>query len=72
VCISLTVSDVFANTFVPISNSIEPGYPVQGGIFREEAIMLLRRFYVQQNGKGKFKQDAMIMTDSILSPGANE
>ncbi|KAK8238215.1 cytidine deaminase-like protein [Phyllosticta capitalensis] len=28
-------------------------YPVYGGIFREEAIMLLRKFYVQQNTKGQ-------------------
>lgn len=27
-------------------------YPVHGGLFREEAIMLLRRFYVQENDKG--------------------
>lgn len=26
--------------------------PVYGGIFREEAIMLLRKFYVQENEKG--------------------
>ena len=32
--------------------SIDPPYPVYGGIFREEAIMLLRRFYVQENDKG--------------------
>jgi tRNA-specific adenosine deaminase 2 len=31
--------------------SIDPPYPVHGGIFREEAIMLLRRFYVQENEK---------------------
>ena len=35
------------------SPSVEPPYPVYGGIFREEAIMLLRRFYVQENEKGK-------------------
>jgi len=28
---------------------IEPGYPSYGGIYRKEAIMLLRRFYVQEN-----------------------
>lgn len=33
---------------------VEAGYPVYGGIHREEAIMLLRRFYVQENEKGKF------------------
>ncbi|KAF2431253.1 cytidine deaminase-like protein [Tothia fuscella] len=30
---------------------VDPKYPVYGGIFREEAIMLLRRFYVQENVK---------------------
>jgi tRNA-specific adenosine deaminase 2 len=32
---------------------VDPGYPVYGGLFREEAIMLLRRFYVQENEKGE-------------------
>ena len=27
-----------------------------GGIFREEAIMLLRRFYIQENEKGELKR----------------
>ncbi|KAI9769946.1 MAG: tRNA(adenine34) deaminase [Geoglossum simile] len=31
--------------------SVDPPYPVYGGYFREEAIMLLRRFYVQENEK---------------------
>nr|POE89792.1 trna-specific adenosine deaminase subunit tad2 [Quercus suber] len=31
---------------------VEPGYPVYGGIYRTEAIMLLRKFYVQENNKG--------------------
>lgn len=30
---------------------VDPAYPVYGGIFREEAIMLLRKFYVQENDK---------------------
>lgn len=34
--------------------SVDPPYPVYGGLFREEAIMLLRRFYVQENEKGGF------------------
>lgn len=34
------------------SPSVDPPYPAHGGIYREEAIMLLRRFYVQQNEKG--------------------
>ncbi|KAK5137506.1 hypothetical protein LTR08_008484 [Meristemomyces frigidus] len=30
---------------------VDPPYPVFGGLFREEAIMLLRKFYVQENNK---------------------
>ncbi|CAL5869349.1 uncharacterized protein PFLUO_LOCUS3578 [Penicillium psychrofluorescens] len=29
--------------------SIDPPYPVHGGLFQKEAIMLLRRFYIQEN-----------------------
>lgn len=32
-------------------HGVEEGYQVFGGIFREECVMLLRRFYVQDNGK---------------------
>ena len=32
---------------------LDPAFPVYGGLFREEAIMLLRKFYVQENGKGE-------------------
>lgn len=32
---------------------IEPGYEVEGGWGRDEAVGLLRRFYVQENGRGK-------------------
>ena len=32
---------------------LDPIYPVYGGLFREEAIMLLRKFYVQENNKGE-------------------
>ena len=35
--------------------SVDPPYPVYGGLFREEAIMLLRRFYVQENEKGALR-----------------
>lgn len=34
------------------SSGVDKPYPVYGGIFREEAIMLLRKFYVQENEKG--------------------
>jgi len=46
--------------------SIDPPYPVYGGIFREEAIMLLRRFYVQENEKAPEparKKDRVLKTD---------
>lgn len=33
---------------------VEKGYEVSGGWLREEAILLLRRFYLQENGKGRF------------------
>jgi tRNA-specific adenosine deaminase 2 len=36
---------------ISCSPSIDRPYPVTGGIFREEAIMLLRKFYVQENEK---------------------
>ncbi|KAL4785847.1 cytidine deaminase-like protein [Aspergillus varians] len=32
--------------------AIDPPYPVYGGLHRKEAIMLLRRFYIQENEKG--------------------
>ncbi|KAF7712941.1 Cytidine deaminase-like protein [Penicillium ucsense] len=31
--------------------SIDSAYPVYGGLFQKEAIMLLRRFYIQENTK---------------------
>ncbi|RAK98039.1 nucleoside deaminase [Aspergillus ibericus CBS 121593] len=31
--------------------SLDPPYPVHGGLFHKEAIMLLRRFYIQENEK---------------------
>ncbi len=33
--------------------AVDPPYPVSGGWLREEAIMLLRRFYIQTNINGK-------------------
>lgn len=37
------------------SPSIDPPYPAHGGILWKEAIMLLRRFYVQENENGKYQ-----------------
>ncbi|KAF3019447.1 tRNA(adenine34) deaminase [Neopestalotiopsis sp. 37M] len=31
--------------------NVEPGYPAEGGFLRDEAVSLLRRFYVQENGR---------------------
>ncbi|KAK8067844.1 CMP/dCMP deaminase- zinc-binding protein [Apiospora saccharicola] len=31
--------------------NVEPGYPAEGGYLRDEAVSLLRRFYVQENGR---------------------
>jgi hypothetical protein len=39
---------------ISTSPSIDPPYPVYGGYFREDSVMLLRRFYIQENEKGKF------------------
>lgn len=33
--------------------NIEPGFEAEGGWGRDEAVSLLRRFYVQENGRGK-------------------
>ncbi|KAJ6782926.1 hypothetical protein PWT90_03078 [Aphanocladium album] len=32
--------------------NVEPGYEIEGGWGRDEAVALLRRFYVQENGRG--------------------
>ncbi|KAH7029420.1 cytidine deaminase-like protein [Microdochium trichocladiopsis] len=31
--------------------NVEPGFPAEGGYLRDEAVSLLRRFYVQENGR---------------------
>jgi tRNA-specific adenosine deaminase 2 len=33
--------------------AVDPRYEVSGGWLREEAIVMLRRFYVQENEKGE-------------------
>jgi tRNA-specific adenosine deaminase 2 len=48
--------------------SVDLGYPVYGGIYREEAIMLLRRFYVQENEKApdpKGKKERVLKTEIL-------
>lgn len=36
--------------------NVEPGYEIEGGWGRNEAVALLRRFYVQENGRGKIQR----------------
>jgi hypothetical protein len=34
---------------------VDPPYPSYGGLFKEEAVMMLRRFYIQENERGKWE-----------------
>lgn len=45
------------------SPGIDPPYQIYGGIYREEAIMLLRRFYVQENEKGELGPELRVYLD---------
>ena len=36
------------------SKNVDPPYPAFGGLFQHEAIMLLRRFYIQENENGAY------------------
>lgn len=45
----------------------DPPYPVQGAIYGEEAVMLLRKFYVQENEKGKLLEEALTITCNFTS-----
>lgn len=47
---------------VPVSNmsmghggNVEDGFEAEGGWGRDEAVNLLRQFYVQENGRGKYR-----------------
>nr|OQO24841.1 hypothetical protein B0A51_10328 [Rachicladosporium sp. CCFEE 5018] len=60
---------------VHMDEGVDPPFPVYGGLFREEAIMLLRRFYVQENDKApepKPKKNRELKTEilpiEMLSP----
>lgn len=44
---------------------VEPGYEIEGGWGRDEAVALLRRFYVQENGRGKFIQPHLWCIDTF-------
>lgn len=48
--------------------SVDKPFPAYGGLFRDQAIMLLRRFYVQENGKApepKTKKDRKLKTEIL-------
>ncbi|KAK1819538.1 tRNA(adenine34) deaminase [Friedmanniomyces endolithicus] len=61
--------------------AVDAAYPVYGGLFREEAIMLLRKFYVQENAKApdpkpkknrELKTEILpISTPYIATPGGS-
>ncbi|KAI8620140.1 cytidine deaminase-like protein [Chytriomyces sp. MP71] len=36
-------------SFCSLQNALEPAYEVESGIFKEEAIMMLRKFYLREN-----------------------
>lgn len=40
--------------------NVEPGYEAEGGWGRDEAVTLLRQFYVQENGRGKSSPSFLI------------
>lgn len=51
--------------------NVEPGYPAEGGFLRDEAVSLLRRFYVQENGRGEVSPSSFtgsFITDHFCSP----
>ncbi|OJD24427.1 hypothetical protein ACJ73_04213 [Blastomyces percursus] len=52
---------------------IDPPYGITGGLFRKEAIMLLRRFYIQENERApnpKPKKDRELKDDDFGDVGA--
>ncbi|KAI9890160.1 MAG: tRNA(adenine34) deaminase [Vezdaea aestivalis] len=55
------------------SQDIDPPYPAYGGLFRAEAIMLLRRFYIRENGKApepRSKKNRALKTEILPIAGA--
>lgn len=55
------------------SPGVDSPYPAVGGIYRDESIMLLRRFYVQENEKGRvlFPVDHFMLAILIFSQRLN-
>lgn len=51
--------------------NVETGFEIEGGWGREEAVGLLRRFYVQENGRGTFNPfpcKCRALTDLLCAP----
>ena len=71
-CQSILSIWIFSHSLILLmtgfSPSVDPPYPAQGGIFREEAIMLLRRFYVQENEKGTAKSRSRDQINFSVAP----
>ncbi|UKZ74331.1 hypothetical protein TrVFT333_001996 [Trichoderma virens FT-333] len=51
--------------------NIERGFEIEGGWGRDEAVALLRRFYVQENGRGNVSPPLLIATSPPLQQFAN-
>ncbi|KAI1433679.1 cytidine deaminase-like protein [Xylaria sp. CBS 124048] len=55
--------------------NVESGYPVEGGYLRDDAVSLLRRFYVQENGRApqpRKKEGRAARLYAALGVGATE
>lgn len=64
---------VFVEPPVPVSNTsighggnVEDGFEAEGGWGRDEAVNLLRQFYVQENGRGKSRFAPAMVCQGVL------
>jgi hypothetical protein len=49
------IPNYLPQTFSRHEHPIHPSYPAFGGYLREEAIMILRRFYITENTHGEWE-----------------
>jgi tRNA-specific adenosine deaminase 2 len=64
-------SDLISLYSSRLDTSQSKGYPSEGGYFHEEAILLLRKFYIRENKHGKWQVIMMRgfkLIISILAP----
>ncbi|MCJ1355298.1 MAG: tRNA(adenine34) deaminase [Icmadophila ericetorum] len=60
--------EIFRETDLP---NVDPPFPAHGGFFRDEAVMLLRRFYVQENENGTaFSPNGIQETQHLTVPSS--